>query len=94
MVYGTDGILEVENINDPRALRIWSANCDDPQLLETVDVPPQISGYEYEVLACRRAIETGALECPEMPHAETLRMMEQMDAIRAAFGIRFPFEEN
>ncbi|MBE7005353.1 MAG: Gfo/Idh/MocA family oxidoreductase [Ruminococcaceae bacterium] len=92
MVYGAEGFLEVENINNPRALRIWSADRDNPQLLETIDVPAQISGYEYEVLACRRAIEAGALECPEMPHAETLRIMEQMDAIRAGFGIVFPFE--
>ena len=39
-----------------------------------------------------RALETGALECPEMPHAQTLRMMEQMDALRAGWGIRYPFE--
>ena len=60
----------------------------------SADIPKQISGYEYEVLACRRAIESGAPECPEMPHAETLRIMEQMDTIRAAFGIRYPFEED
>ena len=94
MVYGTDGFLEVENINNPRALRIWSPDRDAPKLLETIDIPEQISGYEYEVLACRRAIESGALECAEMPHAETLRIMEQTDTIRAEFGIRYPFEEN
>ena len=94
MVYGTDGFLEVENINNPCALRIWSPDRDAPRLLETIDIPKQISGYEYEVLACRRAIESGAPECPEMPHAETLRIMEQMDTIRAAFGIRYPFEED
>ena len=94
MVYGTDGFLEVENINNPCALRIWSPDRDAPRLQETIDIPKQISGYEYEVLACRRAIESGALECPEMPHAETLRIMEQMDTMRAAFGIRYPFEED
>ncbi len=92
MVYGTEGCLEVENINNPAALRIWSPDRDAPHVLETVPVPAQISGYEYEVLACRRAIEAGETECREMPHAETLRMMEQMDAIRASFGIVYPFD--
>ncbi len=92
IVYGTDGFLEVENINNPQVLRVRSSDSDDAKVLETIDVPAQISGYEYEVLACRRAIEAGALECPEMPHAEILRIMEQMDAIRAGFGIVYPFE--
>ena len=56
-------------------------------------MPEQISGYEYEVLACKRAIENGQVECPEMPHAETLAIMRQLDEIRAQFGIVFPFEQ-
>ena len=93
MIYGTDAFLEVENINNPQALRIWSPDREGSQLLETIAVPPQISGYEYEVLACRRAMAAGEIECAEMPHAETLRIMEQMDALRAGFGVVFPFEE-
>ena len=38
--------------------------------------PKQITGYEYEVLACKNALEQGLLECPEMPHKETLRDYE------------------
>ena len=37
--------------------------------------------------ACAKAIAEGAFECPEMPHAETLELMRQMDTIRAQFGI-------
>ena len=55
-------------------------------------VPKQINGYEYEVLACRRALAAGELECGEMPHAETLRIMEWMDALRADWGVKYPFE--
>jgi len=92
LIYGTEGFLEVENINNPRALRVWSADRGAPQLLETIRVPEQLTGYEYEVRACRRAIEAGDTECAEMPHAETLRIMEQMDLIRKRFGVVYPFE--
>ena len=42
--------------------------------------------------ACLRAIETGAVECPEMPHGETLAIMRIMDDLRAQWGVRYPFE--
>ena len=92
LIYGTDGYLEIDNINNPQVLRVWSPNRDEPQVLETIRVPKQISGYEYEVLACKKAIEEGRTECPEMPHSETIEIMEQMDRIRAQFGIVYPFE--
>ena len=39
-----------------------------------------------------RAIREGKCECPELPHAESLRILRQMDALRAQWGIRYPFE--
>ena len=38
------------------------------------------------------AIMEGRVECPEMPHSETLFMMKLMDSIREAWGIKFPEE--
>ena len=89
-IYGRDGYLEVVNINNPSEIRLWGADRNEPKILKTWQVPAQISGYEYEVLACKKAIEEGRIECPEMPHSETLEIMRQMDAIRAQFGATFP----
>ena len=47
----------------------------------------------YEVLACKKALENCSIECPEMPHSETITIMKQMDEIRKQFGIVFPFED-
>ena len=55
--------------------------------------PEQITGYEYEVEACVRALENGALECEEMPHEETVRVMEIMDGIRKEWGYEIPVQE-
>ena len=52
----------------------------------------QISGYEYQVRACMKALKDGAIECPEMPHSETIRIMEIMDSLRETWGVRYPFE--
>ena len=93
LICGTDGFIRVANINTPQRIYVYDADGLTCSLRETIEVPKQISGYEYEVLACKRAIEAGATECPEMPHAETIELMRQMDAIRAQFGIVYPFEQ-
>ena len=56
--------------------------------------PPeeQKSGYEWEVLACKDALEKGCLESPFMPHSETLAIMHQMDSLRSEWGVRFPMD--
>ena len=42
--------------------------------------------------ACLRALDRGEIECPEMPHAETIRVMEIMDELRSQWGVKYPFE--
>ena len=49
-------------------------------------------GYEYEVLACKRAIEQGLCECPEMPHKASCHVMALADSLRRQWGVRFPQE--
>ena len=39
-----------------------------------------------------RALEQGEIECPEIPHAQTLHMMEVMDALRQSWGMVYPFD--
>lgn len=89
IVYGTKGYLIACNINNIDVIRIYAP---DRSLIREVKVPEQITGYEYEVLACKRALAAGELECGEMPHAETMRIMEWMDALRKEWGIVYPFE--
>lgn len=91
-ILGTKGFITVENINNPQVIRVYASDGLTRELTREIAVPEQITGYEYELLSCERTIEAGALECPEMPHAETLELMRQMDEIRRQFGVVFPFE--
>ena len=89
-INGTQGYIAVLNINSLEKIEIFDAH---GQLQETVIPPQLVNGYEYEVLACKEAIEAGRLECEEMPHAKTIRMMKQMDELRESWGIVYPFEK-
>ena len=55
--------------------------------------PTQITGYEYQFTACRKALLGGLLEPVEMPHAETLYIMQLMDGLREKWGVRYPMDE-
>lgn len=63
---------------------------DQYEEIASYDVPEQITGYEYEVLACMRALKNGEIECPEAPHSETIKVMEIMDSIRRSWGYEIP----
>lgn len=85
--YGTEGCMIVENINNPESIQIYDKNLN---LLRKVKVPEQISGYEYEIMETIACIRERKQECPSMPHAETLKMMRVMDALRTEWGVRYP----
>ena len=87
---GTEGCIEVDNVNNPSLLRIFRIG---GILEEEIPVPERITGFEYEFRACRDAIAAGARELAQMPHAEILAMMELMDGLRRAWGVRFPMDE-
>ena len=90
VIAGTEGNIIIDNINNPQTIRI---NGPDRVFREELKVPSQITGYEYQFVACRDAIAKGLLEPPQMPLEETLYIMELMDILREKWGIRYPMDE-
>ena len=90
VIAGTDGNLIIDNINNPQTITV---NGPDRTYIETIRVPKQITGYEYQFVACRQALIDGLLEPLEMPHKETLYIMELMDGLRQKWGVRYPMDD-
>lgn len=88
-IFGTKGYLEIVNVNNPEEIKIYD---DQYKKVESIKVPEQITGFEYEVEACVRALENHEIQCGEIPHAETIKVMEIMDEIRNSWGYDFPGE--
>lgn len=89
VISGDKGYLEVQNINNCEEIRVYDL---ERKLTARYQVPEQINGYEYEVLSCIKAIEEGRTECEEMPHSQTLLVMELLDTIREQWGMVYPCE--
>ena len=90
VIAGTEGNIIIDNINNPQRIRI---NKRDRVFVKDINVPKQITGYEYEFLACKQAMEDGLIEPPQMPLEETLYIMKMMDELRFKWGVRYPMDE-
>ena len=88
--HGDKGYVVVENINNPNAINVYD---DEDRLLAHYDVPEQINGYEYEFMEAVRCIEAGKTESDSMPAAESIYVMELMDALRKQWGLVYPMEK-
>ncbi len=89
VIAGTEGNIIIDNVNNPQTITV---NGPDRTFVETIRVPRQITGYEYQFLACREALQEGLLEPREMPHAEVLYIMQLMDDLRQKWGVRYPMD--
>ena len=89
VIAGTDGNLIIDNINNPQKITV---NGPDRTYIETIPVPQQITGYEYQFVACRQALIDGLLEPKEMPLEETLYIMQLMDSLRKDWDVRYPMD--
>ncbi len=91
VIAGTEGNLIIDNINNPQKITV---NTRDRVFVEDIYVPQQITGYEYQFIACRKALEEGLLEPREMPLEETIYVMQLMDDLRMKWGVHYPMDDD
>ena len=91
LIQGSKGFITVDVVSNPMDVRVHVPGPDGMQVTR-IGIPPQITGFEYQVAACLDAIEQGKAEPAQMPHQETVRIMELMDALRARWGMVYPME--
>lgn len=87
VIGGTEGYILIDNINNPRHMDVFAKT---GRALASYDAPPCISGYEYEVLSCKEALEKGLSEANQMPYETILRVMRLCDVLRAEWDVKFP----
>ncbi|MEV6282658.1 Gfo/Idh/MocA family oxidoreductase [Kribbella sp. NPDC051770] len=60
---------------------------------ERVDVPAHGRGYHYEAAEVMRALRAGQIECPALPHAATIEILELLDETRRQIGVTYPGDD-
>ncbi|TDO36355.1 putative dehydrogenase [Kribbella sp. VKM Ac-2527] len=60
---------------------------------ERIEVPTHGLGYHYEAAEVMRALRDGLVECPALPHAATIEILELLDETRRQIGVRYPGDD-
>ena len=91
-VYCADGRVELDGpLWSPSGMTVYTGTGTDAQR-ESICFETTGTGFEPEVRAVAAALAAGRAECPELPAAETLRVLRAADALRAQWGVRYPGE--
>lgn len=87
-VMGSEGKIRVESpFWKPTRMTISAGDAE-----ESVELPYEGNGYQFEAIEVGRCLDAGLLESPVMPHDETIGVMETMDALRGQWGLKYPSE--
>ena len=84
IISGTEGYMIIDNINNPQEAVVYDSSYNEKARYHC---PPQITGFEYQILAAQEAISKGWTESPFMPHQETIQIMEILDALLKEWNI-------
>ncbi|MBW7572018.1 Gfo/Idh/MocA family oxidoreductase [Caproiciproducens sp. AGMB10547] len=89
VIYGEKGRIVLDQFYMAQSIQVYLNGETEPEI---ISLPHDFTGYEYEVRAAVKAIDSGKRACEEIPHQETLRLLGLMDQLRAEWGIHYPFE--
>jgi predicted dehydrogenase len=62
------------------------------KLVQTINVPHPVNGFEYQIEACMSLIEQGNLCSDLMTHADSVGVLKVMDDIRKQVRVVYPVE--
>jgi predicted dehydrogenase len=89
-VMGTEGFIHLHPFWwKPTRLTISRPGHED----ETLEVPFEGDGYNYEAAEAMRCLREGRTESTLVPLDETLANMETLDKIRAQWGLHYPADD-
>jgi len=87
-IFGTEGSIYIPNFWHSTSATL-SVSGKDP---ETVDMPFNGNGYNYEAVEVMNCLRAGKLESDIVPLDESLSIIKTMDKIRAEWGLKYPME--
>lgn len=95
IITGTKGSIELTDFWCATAVKDIDGSVKQWPLPEAVQKfnYPNSCGLKYEAEAVRQALMEGLIEVPKMDHAESIRLAEMEDKLRAIIGIKYQCDE-
>ena len=86
VIQGTRGYMVIEDLKNFSSATVYDSRRNKTATYKRGRIK---SEFEFEMAAFAAAMKSGWKECPEIPHAQTLSMMQMMDFIRRQLGISY-----
>lgn len=89
-IMGTEGMITLHDTFWNASKVSLTLNEQKPQ---TMELPLECNGYEYEAREAGHCVREGLLESPLMTHATTIEIMDIMDNLRVDWGLKYPVDK-
>jgi predicted dehydrogenase len=91
-LFGATGRIDYPNFQSADAFTLRELNGREWRETETISNRNADNGFIFQVREAARCIRAGELESPIIPLAETLGIMQVLDAIREQLPLKYDFE--
>ena len=88
VVYGTEGRLVLHNYQQAQQMTLYK----NDGTVQEFSMPFDHTGFEYQVRECMRCIAQGLTASTVYPPAASIAHMEELERIRAVWGMKFACE--
>lgn len=88
VIHGTEGCIVLPSMNKAPSAILYKKGRE----VETYSDERQGKGYEYEADEVGRSLLAGRKECEWLAPNWSLEVMRLLDALRAQWGLKYPFE--
>lgn len=83
IIYGTDGMIKVDNANNPMLVEIYKVNSNNTYTLTNqYEFSHTANGYEYEFIDAINDLKNHQIESNSMLHSESLKIMNLIENIQ------------
>lgn len=93
MLHGTQGAIEHPGFLPANTFQVHHhGGTGEVSRVEDVSVEHEENGFVYQVREVGRCVAAGKSESDVVPLGDSLAILESIDSMRAAWGLRYPFE--
>ena len=96
IIYGSKGFITSENFNRQVKAEVHiykSDSGDENDVVETIDEPFTVNGFEYQLLNATECILNGKIESDVHIFQHSVDLCKIMDNLRKDWGLKYPFEK-
>ena len=96
VIYGSKGFITSTNFLRQTKAEVYlykNEKGGEFELLEEINAPFDINGFEYQLIHATECISKGILESGIHSFQRSIELCEIMDMLRNDWGMKYPFEK-